>query len=412
MSIIIDGSNVVRVLGKDRPCVPILSTILRHFRNNGTAFTVFLDAWLISHLRSISEHHHRQLIQLIDEYGSSIERGTGGQEADEPLLTFANFNPEMLILSRDRYRKYWERFPWLKDHGRLIPFNYLEAAKQLVVPGLNFVLTIDLEETASRSEVSCLDVPSQSFAHKTGENSMINFNSPFPGQTPPKRVGSADIVFCLDRTGSMQPCIDAVKNSIAQFVNSDLQTSGAVSFRVRLIAYGDLVSTTDTSKQDRVWLNTQFTDDIAKFSTELDAVVADGGGSDTDQESTLDAVYLAIKSPWRPKVHRAIIVFTDEDTYTNLSPLTVAHPGQDGVSFIIQQLQTLPHMKLFLVAPDRDAYQRISAAIRFADRQVQWMKLKETARGQIDTKRIDWPRFLTLIARDLSTTATAVQPSY
>lgn len=153
---------------------------------------------------------------------------------------------------------------------------------------------------------------------------MVNSNTPFPGQqAAPRGAGMADIVFCLDRTGSMQPCIDAVKNSIVGFVQNDLQVAGKVDFRLRLIAYG-VVSTSGVHKQDKTWLCTVFTDDVKTFRADLDGVFAGGGGPGT-QESTLDAIYLAVKSPWRPKVHRAIIVFTDEDTYPDLSPSTASH---------------------------------------------------------------------------------------
>src|SRR5688572_3919910 len=45
-----------------------------------------------------------------------------------------------------------------------------------------------------------------------------------------KRV--ADVVFCIDASNSMQPCIDAVRKNLAQFV-SGLQSGGQSTWDVR-----------------------------------------------------------------------------------------------------------------------------------------------------------------------------------
>src|SRR5207253_10259760 len=61
----------------------------------------------------------------------------------------------------------------------------------------------------------------------------------------PKAKGVVDIVFLLDATGSMQPCIDALKDNIAKFIDS--LTEGGPNnqlpvrdWRGRVVGYRDL----------------------------------------------------------------------------------------------------------------------------------------------------------------------------
>jgi hypothetical protein len=410
MKIIIDGSNVVRVLGKDHPNISILTALLKHLSSQSIEFVVFLDAWLSSDIKRRNEDQYHELEQLILVYKTSIERGTGGQEADEPLLTFAQHNPTYVILTRDRYRKYWAKFPWLVNSPRLMPFNYVERAAQLLIPALALVVEVKSELPAAKP----VGESDHNDLLDSKETDMPNLDNPFPGaQAAPRGAGQADIVFCLDRTGSMQPCIDAVKASIVRFVTQDLQSEGDINFRLRLIAYGDLVSVgTGVHEQDKNWLCSEFTDDVSKFGNDLKGVRAAGGGHDTAMESTLDAIYIASRSAWRTNVHRVIIVFTDEDTYPNLSSATASHAGQDGVNFVIQKLQELRHLSLFLVAPDCAAYKQINGAIRSAERQTQWLRLKTIGAGRIDTSKVDWTAFLAHIGKAVSTTASRVTPQF
>ena len=73
---------------------------------------------------------------------------------------------------------------------------------------------------------------SQSFGGRFEIRSV--FDSEVDMSDAKKKVrGVADIVFLIDVTGSMQPCIDALKNNIAAFVDalskSDANNSSPIS---------------------------------------------------------------------------------------------------------------------------------------------------------------------------------------
>src|ERR1700749_4002607 len=99
----------------------------------------------------------------------------------------------------------------------------------------------------------------------------------------------ADIVFCIDATGSMDPCIESVKDGIYAFVEG-LQSAASVDFRLRLIAYRDR----HDPDCGRPWHINDFTDSVEEFRSHLEEVAADGGGE--NPESTIDALYIAIHS--------------------------------------------------------------------------------------------------------------------
>src|SRR6266849_8186398 len=107
---------------------------------------------------------------------------------------------------------------------------------------------------------------------------------------PSAKVKSrADIEFCVDSTGSMQPCIASIKDGLSNFVQG-LQSASEMDFHLRLIAYRDLHD--PTASEDRPWHIGVFTSSVDTFQRELEAITANGGGEHRGAESTLDALYL------------------------------------------------------------------------------------------------------------------------
>lgn len=139
----------------------------------------------------------------------------------------------------------------------------------------------------------------------------------------PKVKGVADIVFLLDATGSMGPCINAVKQNIKTFVQTftSPNPNGAAivrDWRAKVMGYRDLDYTDFPAIVDN-----PFTSDAAELEEQLDRLNADGGGD--EPESLLEALYMLANMPasvgseglqpekWRPvnSGRRFVIVFTD-----------------------------------------------------------------------------------------------------
>jgi hypothetical protein len=187
----------------------------------------------------------------------------------------------------------------------------------------------------------------------------------YDGPTAAKMDTAADIVFCIDATGSMGPCIESIKNGIDKFALS-LQTKAEVNYILRLIAYRDLHD--PSAKDDPPWVFTTFTPSTEEFRRHLSSIKAEGGGDYRGAESTLDALYYAIHSEWRPpeiKAHKTIILLTDDNTHLSLHPSTYRRMDND-IYRVIQDFQTLRHIMLFMVAPDYPAYRTIQQSMRAA----------------------------------------------
>jgi hypothetical protein len=139
----------------------------------------------------------------------------------------------------------------------------------------------------------------------------------------PKVKGIADIVFLLDATGSMGPCINAVKQNIKTFVQTlttPTPNGGAVvkDWRAKVVGYRDLDYTDVPAMVDN-----PFVGSVQELESQLDALTADGGGDEA--ETLLEALYLLANmpatnsgEPLRPDAWRAVnagrrfvIVFTD-----------------------------------------------------------------------------------------------------
>jgi hypothetical protein len=182
--------------------------------------------------------------------------------------------------------------------------------------------------------------------------------------TPAQRIKTnADIVFCLDATASMEPCFEGVRNGLYGFVEG-LKSAADVDYRLRLIAYRDR-----HDPDCRVpWQINSFTNSVEDFRAQLAAVTPKGGGG--LPESTLDAVYLAIKSDWRlHKTHKTIVLMTDADTHPTLHHSTYNLPD-NNIYRVIQEFQSLRHVMLFMVLPRYPLYEQLEKSMKAADRKI------------------------------------------
>lgn len=129
-----------------------------------------------------------------------------------------------------------------------------------------------------------------------------------------------DIVFCIDGTGSMSPCIDAIKNNAKKFYMdfSDKMTndfgSSVDSLCIKVITFRDYL---DDGAQAMVisddWFDITAGDD-SEYEKHLNSIIADGGGD--DPENGLEALFYAMTTDWNArgdKDRQVIVLFTDAD---------------------------------------------------------------------------------------------------
>jgi hypothetical protein len=139
-----------------------------------------------------------------------------------------------------------------------------------------------------------------------------------PGQAPTATKGlsyAVDIVFCIDVTGSMTPILDQVKDNALRFyddVQKNLTDKGknVDELRVRVIAFRDFKADGAAALQGSPFFT--LPEEQASFAEFVRGLVPEGGGD--APESGLEAVALAINSPWTTSGDRrrqVIVVWTD-----------------------------------------------------------------------------------------------------
>jgi len=257
-------------------------------------------------------------------------------------------------------------------------------------------------DAASADSVAAPDAPSASPGQPTaeaGEESGPSLQPAPPASAPPASVAPAsvapaspppasappapaarglsyavDIVFCIDVTGSMTPVIDAVKANALRFyedVQTNLTAKGknVDQLRVRVIAFRDFTEDAETAVQESSFF--PLPDEQTAFSAFVSGLAAEGGG-DTP-ESGLEALALAINSPWTSRGDRrrqVIVVWTDAPAH----PLNFAELPPDLASSVPTNFSALTDLwedpqgpvgasskRLILFAPDGAGWSDISA---------------------------------------------------
>jgi hypothetical protein len=137
---------------------------------------------------------------------------------------------------------------------------------------------------------------------------------------------AVDIVFCIDVTGSMTPIIDAVKANALRFyddVQSNLTAKGknVDELRVRVVAFRDFVADGEMGLEESPFF--ALPAEQGGFSDFVNGLLAQGGGD--APESGLEAVALAVNSPWTNRGDRrrqVVVVWTDAPAHA-LDPTVV-----------------------------------------------------------------------------------------
>jgi len=219
-----------------------------------------------------------------------------------------------------------------------------------------------------------------------------------------KEETNADVVFCIDATGSMDSCFDGIKDHLNSFLEG-LQSAAKVDFRLRLIAYRDLH---DPDCQTP-WFEGEFTSSAEEFSSQLSAIDPKGGGDDA--ESTLDALFRAIHSKWRERdAHKTIVLVTDDDTHPTLHESTYSRPD-NNISRVIQDFQELDNGMLFMVTPKYPLYEEFERGARNArQNRVEAIWYAEPSMDDEELHKkledIPWDNLLKMIGEKVSTSST------
>ncbi|MES2785687.1 MAG: vWA domain-containing protein [Pseudomonadota bacterium] len=207
-------------------------------------------------------------------------------------------------------------------------------------------------------------------AHGTGVAEIAG-----PDSTPssrPKTKGVADIVFLIDVSGSMAPCIDALRKNIEIFIDSLSRGEGnnaapVKDWRGKIVGYRDIESAQDDGLS---WLDDNvFVRDAAALKTQLAGLQAAGGGD--EPESLLDALYQVAsmeavpkgsqsedpaKWRYRSDAARVVVVFTDASFKETMSlPQAKGGSLQDVANVIMAN-----RIILSLFAPNFEGYDRLS----------------------------------------------------
>jgi hypothetical protein len=196
--------------------------------------------------------------------------------------------------------------------------------------------------------------------------------SPQAPQSRGKTKGVADIVFVVDVSGSMAPCIDALRYNIEAFVDSlsrgDANNAAPVKdWRAKVVGYRDLES---AEKEGLPWIvDNPFVREATALKTQLGVLTAAGGGD--EPESLLDALYkiatmeaipkgsqTADPGKWRYRsdAARVVVVFTDASFKETMSIPEAKGGSLQDVANVVMANRII----LSLFAPNFEGYDRLS----------------------------------------------------
>jgi von Willebrand factor type A domain len=191
-------------------------------------------------------------------------------------------------------------------------------------------------------------------------------------QARPKTKGVADLVFVVDVSGSMSPCIDALRKNIEAFIDSLSRGDGnnvapVRDWRAKVVGYRDIES---ADSEGLPWLvDSAFVRDVGALKSQLALLKAEGGGD--EPESLLDALYKVASMPASPKgsqtedpekwryrsdAARVVIVFTDASFKETMSLPEAKGGSLQDVANVIMANRVI----LSLFAPNFEGYDRLS----------------------------------------------------
>lgn len=193
----------------------------------------------------------------------------------------------------------------------------------------------------------------------------------------PSTKGVVDVVFCLDASGSMAPCIDGVRRNIGAFLDGLVSDANRkIDCRLDFLAHscdesGSLVRSTSLRLQGLDLIGAlygQKTNPGAFFTTDSAEVRAALNNVDVyGDEAMLVALDMCLDYPWRPRegCHRVVVVLTDEPLESNAE----AKRQRKMIGAMIEKIHALGVM-LFLVGPESAGFNELAEADKSQYRRV------------------------------------------
>jgi outer membrane protein OmpA-like peptidoglycan-associated protein/TolA-binding protein len=181
-----------------------------------------------------------------------------------------------------------------------------------------------------------------------------------------------DIVFLVDATGSMQPCISGVQSNIYNFINGIKTGESIVNWRAKVVYYRDF-----QKDGPRSFINNPFTSNIEELQWQLNQIAS---GGDDEPESTFESIYKTLKETnWNTSENcaRVIISFTDATNKPWTSPQTKAKYGKIDENKILNELKL---KKTRLIFFGQNFYQYANLYSEFTD-----ITLYDNARSELQT---------------------------
>ena len=213
----------------------------------------------------------------------------------------------------------------------------------------------------------------------------------------------ADIVFCIDASGSMKPCIDAVRNNIEKLLEglqSDVQTTWDVRFD--FLAFHDSKDGVHWYKSvelptmplfEAIYKNGDkgklFSKDLAAFKAGLKGIEVEG------EEEQLLALDIAMDFPWRPSdgCHRVVVLLTDESVETGVC----VDEQKKRIDALIAKVMD-KRIKLFIIAPESEGFYRLSSADR--------CEYDDSGAEQDGLRNVDFSKMMSAIGKSVSVAQT------
>ncbi|WP_128565627.1 vWA domain-containing protein [Methylobacterium crusticola] len=239
-------------------------------------------------------------------------------------------------------------------------------------PGLDAIDASGLPASSDQAPDEQATAPESIPIKETTPTAAHPAPSPSIPQTRAKTKGVADIVFLIDISGSMSPCIDALRHNVEVFVESlsrgDANNAAPVKdWRAKVVGYRDF----ETAGSEGIpWIiDHSFVRDASNLKAQLATLQAAGGGD--EPESLLDALYKVAameavpkgsqsvepgKWRYRSDAARVVIVFTDASFKETMSIPEAKGGSLQDVANIVMANRII----LSLFAPNFEGYDRLS----------------------------------------------------
>ncbi len=131
---VLDGTNIIHwAQSRSERTLKYLLAMARRFREEGTPYQVFFDA---STLYILPERERGEYKRLLADYPDTFLQVPSGTQADDFILQVADALPDCRVISKDHFREYRDKYPWIAQGNRVI--QGMIAGDCVIIPEINF----------------------------------------------------------------------------------------------------------------------------------------------------------------------------------------------------------------------------------------------------------------------------------